>query len=334
MRDNRILYAPVLIPTLNRYEHFKDCFESLTRCTGAEYTDVYIGLDYPPNDKYVEGWEKINSFLKEKEQYHPFRSLSVFRRCSNCGVSGPRSNGNLLVESIKAKYDRYIFTEDDNVFSPNFLEYINKGFSKYNNDPTVFAIVGYAHSYKFRHGENNHYRHNTDLSAWGIGYWLEKNKKLSSFVENNGFKKTFSWKNIKKVKEHGWYRLFEYIHAITHKGYLWVTDGVMTSYLIINDMHVIVPTVSKVRNQGWDNSGCSSEWAKIMGKNVAIKHMNQKIDTDLHFDYIGDDRNYMEYNNKIAVNESDGYMSFFSFVRTLMILVIKKLKPFKIKTDE
>ena len=33
-------YAPIVIPTLNRYEHFKRCLESIERCTGAEYTDV------------------------------------------------------------------------------------------------------------------------------------------------------------------------------------------------------------------------------------------------------------------------------------------------------
>lgn len=40
-------FAPVIIPTLCRYEHFKECLESLSRCTWAEKTEVYIGLDYP-----------------------------------------------------------------------------------------------------------------------------------------------------------------------------------------------------------------------------------------------------------------------------------------------
>ena len=59
-------YAPVWIPTLNRFEHFKRCLESLERCTGADKTDVYVGLDYPPSDKYVEGWKKIDAYLAEK----------------------------------------------------------------------------------------------------------------------------------------------------------------------------------------------------------------------------------------------------------------------------
>ena len=61
-------FAPVIIPTLSRYEHFRKCFESLEKCTYAEETDVYVGLDYPPSEKYIEGWKKIDRYLQEKEK--------------------------------------------------------------------------------------------------------------------------------------------------------------------------------------------------------------------------------------------------------------------------
>ena len=41
-------YAPVIIPTLSRFEHFKRCWESLENCTGADKTEVFVALDYPP----------------------------------------------------------------------------------------------------------------------------------------------------------------------------------------------------------------------------------------------------------------------------------------------
>ena len=34
-------FAPVLIPTLCRYDHLKRCIESLSACTHAEKTDLY-----------------------------------------------------------------------------------------------------------------------------------------------------------------------------------------------------------------------------------------------------------------------------------------------------
>ena len=61
-------YAPVCIVTLNRYEHFRKCLESLEQCTGANKTEVFVSLDYPPSEKYIEGWKKTDAFLAQKEQ--------------------------------------------------------------------------------------------------------------------------------------------------------------------------------------------------------------------------------------------------------------------------
>ena len=58
-------YAPVVIPTLNRYKHFKACLESLEKCKYADKTNVYVSLDFPPSDKYKEGWLKISEYLSE-----------------------------------------------------------------------------------------------------------------------------------------------------------------------------------------------------------------------------------------------------------------------------
>ena len=104
------IYAPVIIPTLNRYNHFKRCLESIEMCTGAEYTEVYVGLDYPPSEKYIEGWKKIDNYLAEKEKNNRFKRLIVFRRGHNCGVGVNGSNGSLLVEEVSKTYDRYIFS--------------------------------------------------------------------------------------------------------------------------------------------------------------------------------------------------------------------------------
>jgi hypothetical protein len=56
----------VIIPTLNKYEHFKHCIELLDRCTWADKTDVYVGLDYLPVDKYFEGWRRIDEYLRNR----------------------------------------------------------------------------------------------------------------------------------------------------------------------------------------------------------------------------------------------------------------------------
>lgn len=56
-------YAPILIPTMCRYNHFFRLIESLKVNTWAKYTDIYIGLDYPPSSKYEEGYKQICEYL-------------------------------------------------------------------------------------------------------------------------------------------------------------------------------------------------------------------------------------------------------------------------------
>lgn len=85
-------YAPVIIVTLDRVEHFKRCLESLEECTGAENTDVYVALDYPPSEKYIAGWEKNNVYISEKETNHHFKSFHVLRRERNYGIC--KKNGD------------------------------------------------------------------------------------------------------------------------------------------------------------------------------------------------------------------------------------------------
>lgn len=310
-------YAPVVIPTLNRYEHLKQCLESLERCTGAEHTDVYIGLDYPPNDRYVEGWKKVDAYLQEKEQQNGFHKLVVCRRETNLGISAADSNITRLYTTVSQFSDTYIYLEDDNVVSPNFLEYVNKGLERYKDDESVFAVVGYAHPYHFKHGDNNHYRHNTDMSAWGYGTWFRRYNRIGDYTRSGGFRKDFTIRNILKFHNHGLLRLFEFIYYAYHKGYVLQSDGLMSVYMILHDTYVITPTISKVRNIGWDETGNSFKRGMKGLEQIAQRHTAQTIDTATYFEYIGDDTSHLVYNNHIAAIESDGYMSFGQFILKL-----------------
>ena len=326
-----MIYAPVFIPTLHRHSHFKQCLDSLESCTGAEYTDVYIGLDYPPSEKYVEGWKKIDEYLSNKELKNGFHSLTVFRRDHNCGMTSWNSNYSLLHRYVRSISDRYIFSEDDNVFSPNFLEYINKGLDKYATDDSVFAIVGYAHPYQFKCADNNHYRHNTDMSVWGYGSWFNKYTKSWMFYNGKNAQIRFSLKSVFKTLRHGWLRLYQYLMLTQWKGRTAITDSAMTVYMIVTDRCVITPTISKVRNIGWDTEGRSFRNGMQGKEQIAQRHSLQPIDTAEHFEYVGDDHTYMDYNNRVAVRESDGYMSFGMFVKNMCASLRRKLA--KTKSD-
>lgn len=321
-----MIYAPVIIPTLNRYDHFKQCIDSLERCTWAEKTTVYVGLDFPPSEKYVEGWRKIDDYLKEKEKKNGFGNLIVYRRDHNFGIG---VNGNIanLLNYVRQHYDRYIISEDDNVFSPNFLEYMNKGLELYKDDPRVYCICGYTQPYSFLFNGNNYFFHSSDMSAWGYGCWTSKTKVFINEARNGMFHRTFSLKNYLKVRKHGLNRLLQYVsYAFRDERQPFrLVDCVITVYCIITERYVVCPSISKVRNIGWDRDGQSFQDPKVYERNkkFAERHMNQQIDTAEHFEYVGDPMTYLDYNNRLTAKVSEGRISWLRYMRVVPFYVGK-----------
>lgn len=268
-------YAPVYIPTLNRYEHFKRCLESLERCSGADKTDVYVGLDYPPSDKYVEGWRKIDIYLAEKEKNNGFNNLIVRRRDHNCGVGTPTSNSSLLAKEVRTVSDRYIMTEDDNDFSPNFLEYVNWGLEKFRDDPSVFAICS-CKDIETGDIRNNVFKLNTIFCAWGYGGWFDKQDKKLKLRNHEVFKKILKSSSAFDVfspKVMALASLSYQVAANTFHG------DMIVSLLPENEKWCIFPKVNKVRNWGWDGTGTHG------GTPEAFKRYSTlPIDTDEHFE--------------------------------------------------
>lgn len=245
------IYAPVLIPTMCRYDHFLRCLESLSHCTWADRTEVYIGLDFPTREIHWEGYLKIKAFLGSCGNLG-FKKLIVFVREKNYGF-GPTGNGMALINEVEKKYDRYIFSEDDNEFSPNFLVYQNRALEKYKNEDRVTHICAYTHEHLQGITSSNIFC-NIDCPAYGVGHWFMKQKLMSSW----DYKKI-----LKTIKRHP---LFSFKAAFDYPALM---NQVITmikmkknhgdlryaSYNLFNDSFCICPSISLSRNWGCDGTG-------------------------------------------------------------------------------
>ena len=171
-----MIYAPVIIPTLNRFDHLKQCVESLNKCHNADKTEVYISVDFPPSEKYKEGHDQICDYLDGGGFL--FKKLHVIKQTTNLGIidnsSKTYSNSLFLEDLIIRDYDRWIITEDDNVFSPGFLDFMNEALERFKDDDTVFSVCGYRFFYNLRFKDNNFFRQNTDFNGFGCGFWRDK----------------------------------------------------------------------------------------------------------------------------------------------------------------
>ena len=274
------IYAPVMIPTLCRFEHFKRCVDSLSRCTGAEYTELYIGLDYPANESHWEGYRKICEYV---EHITGFEKVIVLKREHNYGVL---ANCRDLQVYLKQKYDRFIFSEDDNEFAPNFLEYMNAGLEKYKDDPDVMRICGCIMPWDADYeGCMRDFKYNSfpakDYNGLGIGLWFSKNKP-SPYTKDSilhSFKLTF------KTFRYGYCLAIDrFLHQLDKESQF--PDICFRLYCAFNDKYCIFPRVSKVKNWGYDGTGLNSDnnphWLEV-----------QTLDTEKTFDF--DDFDTMDY---------------------------------------
>jgi hypothetical protein len=252
------IYAPVVIPTCNRFRHLKNCVESLAACTYAEETELYISVDYPPDEKYVEGWKKVTEYVKSIQG---FKKVNVWYQEIN---RDPFGNGDFLQEKAFEKYDVLIYTEDDNVFAPAFLDYMNKMLVRFQDDPRVYSIAGFSMCKK--QYDSKIYK-NYAFQPWGNGKWKKKREYLAGLDQVELYehcaKRIFK---IMKLHHDNKWLFCVYVKALireNHDPYL--GDAAMSLIFYLKGYYTIFPTKSLVRNEGFDGSGFSCVEGKIPG---------------------------------------------------------------------
>lgn len=259
-----MIYAPVVIPTLCRYRHLKRGLDSLARNSWAKLTDIFVVLDFPPSDKYREGYEKTRDMLRSYPG-EAFKSFNVVEREVNYG---PGKNGKALIdEVIVPRYGRWMSAEDDIEFAPNFIEYMDKCLDYFEDDDSVQAVCGYSYPLDWEMTDGaTVFLSQATYSAWGTGQWARKrDAAVKDIAEGhyllNNRARAFDSGLVDRMAAG---RRAEYVSYVS----LGVGDAEMESmtdmaygpYLLLSGKRVVVPEVSKTRNLGFDGTGlnCSA----------------------------------------------------------------------------
>ncbi len=260
-------YAPILITTLNRCEHLKKCIESLKKNEWAQFTELYISVDFPPEEKYKKGYEKVKQYLSEPIQQ--FKKVKIFYQTKNLG---PYNNMEFLKKQIEKNYDRYIFTEDDNIFSPNFIEYVDKGLEIFEEDREVIAVCagGGKTEITFNNIAKTH-----NISASAVGFWCKKEEEYSQIIKRKWINSiAFDWKKAFNICKRDYSVFFALVSATTRQqkvyeddnGEIALVDNMLKIYAYTEDKFAIVPTHPKAYNIGYDGSGVNCPEVKNVEK--------------------------------------------------------------------
>lgn len=239
-------YAPVIIPTLNRYEHLKRCVESLKNNKLANETELVISLDYPPHEKYREGWERIKNYLPTIDG---FGKVTILYAEENIGAA---KNCNKLRSYVKGLgYDAFIMTEDDNILAPNFLDYMNWGLRTFKNDKRILAVCGFKRV-DTSSLENNVYIWPHQFVAWGYGMWFDRRERIEELESFEVLKNYVNTCPLSIIFSEQVYIAVNVLSIIKHQKIL----GDSLPFLLPKEeRYCLYPTISKVRNQGFDGTG-------------------------------------------------------------------------------
>lgn len=305
--------TPVIIITLNRCEHLRRCVESLKNNNLAQKTDLYIGLDYPPSFRYEEGYKEVQDYLNKG--IDGFQNVIIVRQTENKGMFG---NFVSVQEEVYKKYDRFIYTEDDNEFTANYLEYMNLCLEKYEHEESILAVSGYSYPIDKKEFSGNVFRCGTYFSASGYGMWKLKEDKMREHLNMSFFRKLyFDRKYMKKllILSRNQYvnmikGMLEYTSDLICNGEIREVDLAFGLYMIACGKNVVYPVVSKVRNWGYDGSGTNCSRTQIT-RSKKLNHRNyqfekQAIDEDVSFtDIVEDTGITQEHINRML----EGYFS-------------------------
>lgn len=309
-------YAPILIPTLNRYEHLKRCVDSLATNTYANETELVIGLDFPPSEKYQDGYKKIKEYLPT---ISGFRKVTVLTTDVNLN---PVGNFTRLVDYVTNEgYDSFISTEDDNEFSPNFLSYCNWALEYFKEDKSIFYICGY-NLVETPNLKNNVYKYNHGFCAWGCATWLDRRPRelesydfdrMKSFVDSLPLNVIFEKKRIVLAAS--------LLYMIKKKYVLGDT-----AFQIIPDDYrwCIFPKLSLSRNWGHDGSGMHGG-----SQDSFERHIKMQIDDAKIFKPYIEGELYT-YEIEKAYNQRKGHDSNILRIRAIFRFLFYKLTGFTI----
>lgn len=288
-----MIYAPVIIPTLCRADKLRNCIESLQKNPYAKYTELYISLDYPPNEKCREGHEQIKKYLHQGIK--GFADVRIVEQEKNQGWQG---NYELLRNIIYENHDCYIFTEDDNVFSPNFLEYMDRCLTEYEKEDDVLSVSGYSYPIDWQAGMNNVVKVNSYFSAWGYGTWRGKEEAMLKAINLVNFERKMRDSKVmdrlycaSKNQYCNFIKsMIGYTDMLLADGEVLTVDLSYALYQIFYGKYTIFPIISKVRNTGYGIGGVHCGPLEVR-EEKSVSHRNypydrQPIDKSSRFEQI------------------------------------------------
>jgi hypothetical protein len=241
---NLDMLSPVVVFVYKRLGHTKKTLESLARNELASSTDLIIFSDGP---KSVVDQEEVVSVRKYLKNISGFKSVSIFERSTNYGLSKSILEG---VTQTVNQFGNVIVLEDDLVTSTHFLRYMNEALKKYEYEEKVISVHGYIYPVQTTLPETFFL---IGADCWGWGTW----KRGWDCLIRDGLALKTQIENGNRLDRFDFYNSYPYMRMLDEqirgKNNSWAILWYASAF--VQDKLTLYPGTSLVQNIGNDNSG-------------------------------------------------------------------------------
>ncbi|MGB3947495.1 MAG: sugar transferase [Bacteroidia bacterium] len=244
-----ISLAPIVLFVYKRPKHTIQTIEYLKKNKLAKESDLFIFSEYQKTNEDLADVTAVRTYLKTIEG---FKSITIIERPVFFGLAKSVING---ISNVFEKHDRVIVLEDDIITSPVFLEYMNEGLEKYEDNKKIFSITGFCYPPGLMEIYNE-YKHDVYLlpraSSWGWGTWRDRWYRADWDVRDfNEFSKSEELQ--KKYDATGGDKSRMLIKQMQGQIDSWAIRWDYTHYK--NNAYGLFPVKSLINNIGLDKSG-------------------------------------------------------------------------------
>jgi hypothetical protein len=170
--------APLVLFVFNRPEHTRRTLESLQKNILASESDLLVFSDGAQNEVDAH---KVDAVRRLINDFDGFRTITVHCKNSNRGLAGSVIDG---VSDVIAKRERIIALEDDLLFSPYFLNYMNEALERYETDSRIFSIGGWSPPIALPEGYDEDSYLSYRCCTWGWATWRNRWGKVDWEVKD------------------------------------------------------------------------------------------------------------------------------------------------------
>jgi len=136
------MQTPIVIFVYCRLEHTRRTIESLICNSQASKHDLIIFSDGARTPEKQRSVDEVRDYL---QTINGFRSVTIHHRPHNFGLAKSIIDG---VTQVLSDHESVIVLEDDMVFSPHFLDYMNEALERFADNERVISVHGYVYPIK------------------------------------------------------------------------------------------------------------------------------------------------------------------------------------------